>query len=287
MSDYSKFLKIPFRVWWIIFLVSQIFLIALMIGSLATPRWVYSDNDGAVVNLAWSDEDNFIYEGDEFEGGLYACTESCDKDWGKLAEEWCDYWNDLDDIDEPNYFEEAQRKNVQSICYLYFALYIGMSVYSSFEIISIICISVWACSMFLYCKKIKFCLVLSFCCSGCVWSLHYLGFIFYMIFTKSNFYGDCDEFDTETNPTLCATDGPGLALFIAIILPLIVVAYCIVGCNLKNHHGPEGLHKKEEKHSHHDDHAKSGGHIDVTHNYPSVPAGNNNYYSSGPTEIKH
>ena len=254
-----------------------------MIGSLATPRWVYTDNDAAVINLAWGDEDNNIYEGDEFEGGLFGCQESCDESWGKLAEEWCDYWDDLDDIDNPNEFEKTQRDRVQSICYLYFALWMGMNVYSSLEIISMICVSIWACSMLLYYKKIKFCLGFSFCCSGCVWTLHYLALIFFMVFTKSNYYGDCEDFDEETNPHLCATDGPGLALFIAIILPFIVVTYCIVGCNLKNHHGPEGLHKKVEVGSDHNKHNKSeGGNVEVTHNYPSAPAGNDNYYLSGP-----
>lgn len=248
-----------------------------MVGSLLTEKWVYTDNDGAVANLAWSDSDNNVYRGDDFAGGLYACTDSCDENWGKLAEEWCDYWNDLKDIDNRSIFEELQKENVQSICYLYFALYVGMIFYSGFEIIGLICLVVWSVSMLLYFKKINCCLTTSFVCSGCVWTLHYLAFIFYMAFTESNFNGDCDDFDSETNPKLCASDGPALALFITIIIPIITIAYCIVGCNLKKKHGADGLHSKTMNE------AALPSDNNITHTYPDNRSG----YPSGPADIKY
>ena len=93
-----------------------------------------------------------------------------------------------------------------------------------------------------------------------------------MVFTKSKYYGDCEDFDRGTNPHFFVTNGPGLALFIVIILLLFVVTCSIVGWHLKNPHGPETLHKKEDE----------GENIGVAGSNPSTPAGNNNYYLSDP-----
>ena len=275
MSDHPKFLCFTFRVWWFIFLFFNLLLVALMIGSLGAGKWVYTDVNAGMVNLKWDDEDNNVFNGKEFEGSLYMCTESCDESWGKLAGEWCDFYSDVKDDADSNIYFAVLEDPAQSVCALYFVLFIGGAVYSAFEILALVGLVCWTIGMFMYWAKVKCCLVFSMVCSGCVWFGHYVAFIFFMIFTRTNYMGNCDEWEDDgMNPELCAGDGPALGLFIAIIVPFIVITYCIVGCRLKNKHGPDGLRQKADGQNHHN---QPHGNLDQTHTnpagvYPPYPA---------------
>ena len=272
MSDHPKYLCFTFRVWWFIFLFLNCFLIALMIGSLGAGKWVYTDVKFGLVNPKWEDTDNNVFNGKEFEGNLFRCTESCDESWGKLAQEWCDYSTDVKDEADSNYIYAALEDPVQSVCALYFVLFAGSAIYGAFEILALICLTCWIIGMFMYWAKVKCCLVFSMVCSGCVWFGHYVAFIAFMTFTRTNYMGICDEWEDDgVNPQLCASDGPGLALFIAIIIPIIVVAYCIVGCRLKHKHGPDGLrHKVGEQQHNGQFHGQPNGNFNPPYNNPVV-----------------
>ena len=268
MSDHAKFLCLTYRVWWFVFLFLNSLLLALMIGSLGARKWVYTDGDFGAVNLEWKDEDNNVFNGKKFEGSLFGCTESCDESWGKLAEKWCDFYSDVKDEADSNYLYAAIEDSTQSVCALYFVLFIGSAVYGAFEILALVGLVCWTVGMFMYWAKVKCCLVFSMVCSGCVWFGHYVAFIFFMVITRTNYLEVCDEWEDDgKNPQLCASDGPGLGLFIAIIIPIIVVAYCIVGCRLRRKHGPDGLRHKIDEHQNHGQHH---GNLDQTHNNPAV-----------------
>jgi hypothetical protein len=246
----------------------------------------------SIVNFKWLDNDNNIFYGDKFEGGLLQCTESCDESWGKLASKWCAFYDDVKDLaDDTNGFHDplfykALEDPAHSICILYAVLFYGSGVYLAFEILALISIVSWALGMFMYWRKVKCCLVCSMICSGCVWFGHYTAFIFFMVFTKTNFQGNCDEFEDDgENPKLCASDGPGVALVVAILIPLVAVTYCVVGCNLNNKYGHDGLKKN---------HLENHGNLDQIHvqgafpvypaAYPAAyPIGNSSGYQGNPT----
>lgn len=243
MSHYPKFLHIRYRAWWIIFFCIQASLIILMCSTFGANTWVYSDNKAYYINPEWDDSSNNEYNGKKFEGDLFICKEGCDKDYGKLAQEWCDYYNDQKDIFDDYNIDDSAIDPLLSICLMYFTLYLGMNVYTGLETISMICICIWAIGMLCYCRKVN-CLWLTYCCAGCMWVFHYLAFLVYLNITRSNFDGDCDSFPTNgERPKLCAGSGPGLSLFILLIIPFVTIFYCVVACRLQKTYGHGGLDK--------------------------------------------
>lgn len=243
MSDHPKFLKVRYRVWWIVFFCIQAALLILMGATFGAGTWVYSEIDGVLYNFAWDDSSNNVFDGNNFEGDLYVCTEGCDTDYGKLAEEWCDYYDDLKDAADDLDIDDSTFDPYRTVCVMYFVLYLGMNIYVILESFAMISICVWALGMCCYWRKVN-CLWLTYCCTGCMWALHYIALIGYMGITRSNFNGDCDSFpDDGVNPKLCAGSGPGLSLFILLIIPFISVFYCIVACKLQRSFGHGGLEK--------------------------------------------
>ena len=243
MANHPKFLKIRYHTWWIIFFSVQAALIILMGCTFGANTWVYSDNKGILHNYDWDDDSNNVYNGKKFEGDLFVCKEGCDKDYGKLAQEWCGFYDDQkDNLDAFNIDDEILDPYL-SVCAMYFSLYIGMSIYTALETISMICICVWALAMLCYCRKVN-CLWLTYCCTGCMWVFHYIALIAYMSITRSNFDGDCDSLPTKGDrPKLCAGSGPALSLFILVIIPFISIFYCVVACRLQKTYGHGGLDK--------------------------------------------
>lgn len=237
MGEYYEFLKMRYKIWWIIFFCLQGSIIILMASTFGAETWVSTENDAKIANPKWFDSDNNIYKGDSFSGKFFTCTESCDKSYAKLYVKWCDYYNDLEDKN----FSEFYTNPYRSVCYLYYYLYLGSLLFALVEIAAIFSIIIWASGMICYINKIN-CIWLSYICSGFTWFFHYLALIGYGFVTRVNFSGDCKEFpDDGFSPKLCAGDGPGLMVFLAVIIPIVCVFFCVVACKLQVKHGFGGF----------------------------------------------
>ena len=111
-----------------------------------------------------------------------------------------------------------------------------MIVFVIAEVIAMIAIIVWGLVLLCFNNKVN-CFWLTYCCSGCAWVAHYLGTLFWLGITSANYNADCSV--TPYNgkgPTVCTGDGPALALFTLIFLPVIVILFCIVGCHAQRKH---------------------------------------------------
>jgi hypothetical protein len=243
MANTAKFLKLRFRVWWLIFFCIQGFLLMMMGVTLGVNDWVFTNNNKVLTNsdllLEENDTDNYKYIGSDFEGTLTYCTKSCDESYGWLSSKWCSYAKDTkkeyEDVDS-NYADP-----LYSVCGMFFTLAVGGSIYIVFEILAMIAVSIWACSMICYCKRVN-CLCLSFCCACCTWTSHYVALILFMGFSNANFNKECDEFpDDDNRPKLCVGAGPEISLFILIALPFVVIWFYVVACKLQREFGCDGL----------------------------------------------
>lgn len=252
MAEYHKFLKIRFKIWWIIFICAQISILILMSHSFAAETWVKSDNSALVYNFKWNDIYNNIYDGDKFAGRLIFCKETCDKSYKKLSSKWCDLFNDLDNNEyyyEGLYYTKDAVEIYQSVCLMYISLFFGSIIVLAFEIASIVSIVMWIIGMLLYIKK-KHWIWVSFVFSGCAWAFHYIAFIGYILVTKTNFDGDCTEFPNGgTKPKLCAGQGPIIMLVLAILIPIVCILFFIVACYLHKNHGNKGFRRIKIKNS--------------------------------------
>lgn len=237
MGDYPKLWKCTYRAWWIIFFALQLFLIVLMIGSLGSPKWVYSENDLYGYN-AYSDDipdGSRFYNGNKFEGSLTECKEGCDGPFSELANDWCDYY-DRSDTDYD-----------QSICAQFALLAWGAGAFIICEIIALVSIVFWASAMGCYMCRIN-CMWLTYCCSACMWVSHYIGIFLWLAFTGANYGQNCSKTPSDgERPEICTSDGSNLALFILLIIPFIVIFFCIIACKIQRKAGGHGFMKKIEE----------------------------------------
>jgi hypothetical protein len=232
MPGNSKIIGVPFKLWWSFFLVLQVCLVFLIIGSMVSKNWVYSKNDRVLRNPSSRDSENNIYYGYKFAGGLSKCTRGCTVDYQDLADDWCSYYRDVKEKFQNTEVEEIKDPYL-SVCAMFYSLWIGKLVYVAFECGGIACAFFWAVGMCCYCLKKKM-LNFSFFCAGAFWTCHYIGFIVYIELTRSSITNNCQNFESGgKRPKLCIDEGPMISLAVLITLPIIVISYCIIGCLFK------------------------------------------------------
>ncbi|CAG9324475.1 unnamed protein product [Blepharisma stoltei] len=198
-----KVYGVDHKLLWTVFFILQALLFSCIIGTLGTQQWV---------------ETKTTYS---FEGSLVAVTDSeiyCIKE--------SSYTDLKDDICDDN-SECTDTNNV--LCDFITDLNSGAAVYILFEVISLICIVVWAIILVCFIFSVN-CFWLSFCCSSSACLLHYIAFLSWVGLTSARFNGKCKNSDQSENEiVICASDGPNLSLFLMIIFPIILIAFIIVG----------------------------------------------------------
>jgi hypothetical protein len=210
--------RLSYKIYWTIFWCIQVSVIALMIGTLGAKEWGYTKNLLFGINPTTSNIGSILFNGYSFTGSFSSCTNGCSGNYGQLAMDWCNYYN--------NY----SGKTAESICILFLTLYYGSVIFGILEVLAMICIIVWGLVMLCFWRPNK-CFHLTFCCSVCACISHYLGFIIWMGITASNFNSNCGNSPVNGSQfNVCATQGPSLGLFVTIILPIIVAFYFIVAC---------------------------------------------------------
>ena len=209
-------------------------MIALMIASIFTESWVFTNMKVAITNYESSDSEINHFKGKDFSGSLFYCTNSCDARYSKLSEEWCDYFEIVGkafylQYDEKYGYATLDYVNsVSSLCVTFKNLEKGMKIYAASEAFAVLCMIAIVILIILFFFKIKlYYLVMIFTVLGCV--AHLEGFITYAVLTKTNFMGWCDDFPLvfDLPIELCAGHGPILALAISVILPLTSILFCI------------------------------------------------------------
>lgn len=221
-----KILKVSARMCWVFFIIAQLSLIAFMIATLAVPEWVKLDPDA-----------DSRYK---FEGGLLSVTDglteienplnplssvdvsensyiriSCacefliDTSVKELVTE--DFWNFYNSWDE-----------------LFANLWFAGGFFLVFEIMSLVSITIVIITLGLMLWG-KYYLRLNLCGSICLWVSHIIAIIGYLGLLDLTFKDDCDElFDGTDPPTVCATTGPTLGIFVLILIPFVMVPYYLV-----------------------------------------------------------
>ncbi|OMJ69871.1 hypothetical protein SteCoe_32284 [Stentor coeruleus] len=190
-----------------------------MIGSLASSKWVKSDF--YICSLDFENEISYSNSCEKFEGGLLLCKEGCYDTYENEYKTLCD--------EDSNTSSTLYGKIQLSFCNMFIRLYYGGLAMIGFEIISFISIIIWFSTM-ICSYRIKKCFWATCCCSICSCISHFIGIIVWFALSKADFKNECNIFPLDgSQPNLCATDGPGLSIFLMIIFPIIVGFYLFIG----------------------------------------------------------
>ncbi|CAG9319043.1 unnamed protein product [Blepharisma stoltei] len=190
-----------------IFLLFLIF--ALMFWALFSPQWVtlkytrYED-------MQWTGSISHVIEGlGNLEGATY----------GDLTEAYCATTDRTQDI--------PTQENTW--CYMFLLLWIGEAVYVVFSILSMMSLLLWIIYNFRDIKIGNFQSMKRFCYLHLAWMCYDVGFIAWMILTRTNFNDDCHkERDHKHRPKLCGLAGPTLGAILMFAMPIILVGVTYV-----------------------------------------------------------
>lgn len=210
-----------FKYFFIGILIAQGITATLMIASLSVDQWVYSENSLVIVDTDTTNENNY-FKGSEFKGSLSFCFDGCHGTYAGLANKWCDKYNEIQDMSGDQEF--------LSVCKMFKNLNFGMLAFAALDVLSLIGLMVWlvgiACCIDHSCY-----FKMNYCCSVWVTFSHIIGLIAYNGLSNSRFSDNCDKTpDNGGTPELCASHGPRIALFVAFLIPIITITYCIVAC---------------------------------------------------------
>ena len=208
-------------IWILIFLAIFSFSFVLMGGTLASKSWVYTTAPYYFYVKTYNDWHNNRINFGVFEGNLYRCTESCNETYKKLSTEYCDRADELY-IDYPeDYF----------ICKMFKNLNKAMILYLICECFAMFCMFFVALFLIFSRKSLKIIILyIIYALLTMLIVAHHIGFISWMSVTNTNFNRNCVDIPNSPSENIdfCAGDGPALALFTSILLPLISVLFCFV-----------------------------------------------------------
>lgn len=195
---FLKIYKLSIKNWYYIVLALNLVSTMVMIGSLATNRWVKQGKD----NTRW-------------EGGLIVC-EKCD---GQFEEE--KYSDIADDV--------CGEDDLDGFCDLYEKLSAAGNVYFVLEIISIAIILVWSLRIvacFFGKALFKDWITYGISAMGCL--VHTAGFIAWIIIADALYGQDCEDVSRSDFKPVCPTHGPGLAIAAILILAIDNLLFILI-----------------------------------------------------------
>ena len=229
------------QIYMLIFLGIFLFSFVLMAGTLASKSWVYTTVRVYIYSGSYNDWHNKIINLRIFEGNLYRCTESCTETYKKLSSEFCHSVERNYVYYPENYF----------MCRLFKDLNKGMKIYLICECFAMFCLFLVAILLVFSRRSFRMILLyIIYTLLTLVVFAHYTGFISWMSVTNTNFNRDCVEFphNASENMNLCAGDGPALALFLAILLPLTSILFCFLSRSFRTNKIKEKIENKSENH---------------------------------------
>mmetsp|Transcript_16034 Transcript_16034/g.29380 ORF Transcript_16034/g.29380 Transcript_16034/m.29380 type:complete len:255 (+) Transcript_16034:1087-1851(+) len=179
------------KYWALLLVALQFFSLIIMLASLCTPHWVKQRDD---------------YR--EWEGGLLVCSDCPDKYDG-------DTYADIADNDDV-----CDESSLDGMCSTIEELRDAGSAFAGFTIIAITFLIVWfGRTAMLLCKR-RFRLLCALAWPILTFLFFLTGFIVWTAVSKAKFedVDNCDKLSSEHREDVCATDGPGLALFNVFLL---------------------------------------------------------------------
>jgi hypothetical protein len=160
-----------------------------LLGAVATPKWVTQDGEwtGAVLEVSesdidWLDEDPYL----------------------DLKED------DSDICDSPQDIFEGMCDTISK-------LHTAGAVYVFFTVLSFLVVVGWAVHIVLeILQKQLLPNFVGFIWPACLWVFHFMGFVCWAGVSEATFAGkdECEDVSVNDDETVCAIDGPDLALFI-------------------------------------------------------------------------
>ncbi|CAG9330626.1 unnamed protein product [Blepharisma stoltei] len=198
--EIPKIFRLDYRIWWIIFFVSQILIFALMLGSIFTTKWVQLDPS-------------------IIKGGLLYQKEFVGATVNKY------YWDVYD--------KECEGYHKFSLCKLVKDLGVAGRCFAAFEWIGFFFLLVWIgyfVNFVMKCGNFRcFWPHRPYCEAITVVVCHYLATIVWLANSHAEFKSDCKwDGNKRDIPTICAEDGPNTALFLMIFLPIVVTVFICV-----------------------------------------------------------
>lgn len=236
LSDLKVF-NFYMKRWILVFSFIQFVLLAFMIGSLTTPKWVETDFDVMIGYSKNFYDDWSTFRSSKFEGGIATCYKGYklggDEDkvaYGELERDICDIEDDIDDdFIDSNEYEIDSTDNVKSICKMFQGLSAGAVIKVVFDIACMIALLFWFVGMMCMLGRVN-CFCMTYVCSVCTFCLFYIGSILWFVVTGATF-GSCSEKPHNgDHPKICATHGPGLMIFVMIIILPIIILYIVIAC---------------------------------------------------------
>ena len=212
------------KIWLKIFLVIQISIIILIIGELATPKWVYIDSSS-------------------FEGGIIQCYGGCGKDQS---------YQDFYDSNCPPNSTDYNYKVSKRYCNIAEDLASAGNLKIILDVASIGAILIWLSTML--CIRTKFKVVcLSILCSFIYMIIFFASTIVWIVSAPVSF-DNCDSIDKEYNEyeddldtfKACVSHGPKLGVALMVFGFFVAITYLIVAFKLANEYFYEEIKKKHE-----------------------------------------
>ena len=194
LSDLKVF-SVYMKKWILIFSLTQMVLLAFMIGSLATKNWVETDFK---VFLAYSvdyDSDWINFSFPKFEGSIAVCNKGYKADsdetsisYGQLETDICDLKDKIDnDYSGEYYYLLEDINDYKSICKMFQRLNGGAVIKIIFDIACMIALFVWFIGMMCMLRSVN-CYWMTYICSVCTICFFLYRFYFMVCGNWCNFW---------------------------------------------------------------------------------------------------
>lgn len=226
MLKTTKVGKLELRIWWFIFLGLQIFIISLVIGSILAESWVKTKNIEPC-SYIYSDYDEYDINGDstyfcgKFEGTILKCDSGCEGSYQQQQHEWCG-------VVDMDMCSGCEVNTEEALCELFRKLIFAQWFFIACEIIVVFSIAVWIMGIFCY-PKVPECFPMGFYSTFVAFLSQTLGVLGWLGITKAGLGDDCKGLSSEKYLiTLCASDGPKLAISTSVIIFIVAVLYHVV-----------------------------------------------------------
>ena len=222
-----KILGLDHRVWWAIFLVMEMFLIAVMIGTLCDPHWV---------ELAPTSRPSLAYQGSliKIQSGLshiqnfanpthYYNVEGYNYERASCG--LCFVTQQVISSTTPL----AYREFYGSLCSMFTRLWVSAGLFIAFEVLALLALAGIAVIIWKFWTQKAYHFRLAYIASGTVCVSHYVAILAWIGIANVTFGDDCNDLSQGIEPpVVCAESGPKLALFALIFIPFFVGPFCFV-----------------------------------------------------------
>ena len=230
MSTPLKIFKIDHRVFWSIFIVAQVFLLSVMIGTLSSPNWVELDPPSVAYSFKGSItkvQSGLTSVPDIFNPVVFFDLQG--SSYEKIGCSACFVRDQLNQTTTP-----VQTWNFyHSWCALFGRLWFAAGLFICFEVAALVSVAILIVFLGLFITY-RFYLKSSFCAGGCLWISHIIAILGWIGMANVTFGNDCNSLNNGTSPpTVCAKEAPRLALFTLVFLPLVMVPFFVTTCSLK------------------------------------------------------